>query len=78
MKLPAARASQLRCTHGATVGQLDESQLFYLRSRGLTEAYARQVLIEAFTEPVLARIRLDAVREEFRQLIQRKIVGDDR
>ena len=46
-------SNQLRCTHGATVGRLEEQQLFYLRSRGLTEGQARDVLIEAFLDPVL-------------------------
>jgi len=67
-------SNQLRCTHGATVGRLEEQQLFYLRSRGLTEAQARDVLIEAFLDPVLARIRVDDVRNEFANLVHRKVV----
>ncbi|MCS7048403.1 MAG: Fe-S cluster assembly protein SufD [Verrucomicrobiae bacterium] len=67
-------SNQLRCTHGATVGRLDDNQMFYLRSRGLNEAQARQILIEAFLEPVLARIRVDTVRREFEELIRQKII----
>lgn len=67
-------SNQLRCTHGATVGRLDEQQLYYLRSRGLTEAQSRNVLIEAFLDPVLARIQVDSVRNEFAELIHRKVV----
>jgi Fe-S cluster assembly protein SufD len=67
-------SNQLRCTHGATVGRLEEQQLFYLRSRGLSAAQARNVLIEAFLEPVLARIRVDVVQQEFSQLIHQKVV----
>jgi Fe-S cluster assembly protein SufD len=67
-------SNQLRCTHGATVGRLEEEQMFYLRSRGLTEARARDVLIEAFLEPVLARIRVDDVRSEFANLVHQKVV----
>ncbi|HUI08384.1 MAG TPA: Fe-S cluster assembly protein SufD [Verrucomicrobiae bacterium] len=67
-------SNQLRCTHGATVGRLEQQQLFYLRSRGLTEAQARDVLIEAFLDPVLARIRVDDVRNEFANLVHRKVV----
>ena len=68
-------SNQLRCTHGATVGRLDENQLYYLRSRGLTEPIARQVLIEAFVEPVLARIQSAPVRDGFAQLIHEKLTG---
>jgi Fe-S cluster assembly protein SufD len=67
-------SNQLRCTHGATVGRLEEQQLFYLRSRGLTEEQAREVLIEAFLEPVLARIRVDDVYKEFGGLVRAKVV----
>jgi Fe-S cluster assembly protein SufD len=67
-------SNQLRCTHGATVGQLEEQQLFYLRSRGLTTELARDVLIEAFLDPVLARIQVEAVQKEFAKLIHDKVV----
>ena len=67
-------SNQLRCTHGATVGRLEEQHLYYLRSRGLTEAQARDVLIEAFLDPVLARIRVDGARSEFADLVHRKVV----
>jgi Fe-S cluster assembly protein SufD len=65
-------SNQLRCTHGATIGRLDEQQLYYLRSRGLTESIARRVLIEAFTEPVLTRIQVAEVQQEFARLIHQK------
>lgn len=67
-------SNRLRCTHGATVGRLDENQVFYLRSRGLTEEQAREVLIEAFLDPVLARIQVDTVQKEFASLIHQKAV----
>lgn len=67
-------SNQLRCTHGATVGQLEEQQLFYLRSRGLTPELARDVLIEAFLDPVLARIQVEDVQKEFARLVHDKIV----
>ncbi|MEI8314077.1 MAG: Fe-S cluster assembly protein SufD [Verrucomicrobiota bacterium] len=66
-------SNKLRCTHGATVGRLDEDQLFYLRARGLPEEQARHVLLEAFLEPVLARIKVEAVYKEFSELIHRKV-----
>ena len=66
-------SNKLRCTHGATVGRLDEEQLFYLRARGLPEEQARHVLLEAFLEPVLARIQVEPVYQEFSELIHRKV-----
>jgi len=55
-------AEDVRCTHGATVGQLNEDSLFYLMARGLDEAHARNVLIYAFVLEGLARIEPEAVR----------------
>lgn len=55
-------ADDVKCAHGATVGQLDEESLFYLRSRGLSEADARDVLIYAFAAATLERIESEALR----------------
>ena len=66
-------SNKLRCTHGATVGRLDDEQLFYLRARGLTEEQARHVLLEAFLEPVLARIKVEPVYKEFSELIHNRV-----
>jgi Fe-S cluster assembly protein SufD len=62
-------ADDVRCTHGATVGQLDEQALFYLRTRGLSEARARSVLIHAFASDVLGPIRVAAIRRQLDQLM---------
>jgi Fe-S cluster assembly protein SufD len=67
-------SNQLRCTHGATVGRLEDQQLFYLRSRGLTAEQARDVLIEAFLDPVLARIQVESVQKEFANLVHKKVI----
>jgi Fe-S cluster assembly protein SufD len=48
-------ADDVSCSHGATVGQLDEQQLFYLRSRGIPESVAKDVLIWAFAKEVVER-----------------------
>ena len=53
-------ANDVKCTHGAAVGQLDEEALFYLRSRGLGDAEARHLLIHAFAGDVLNRLPLEA------------------
>ena len=54
-------ANDVKCTHGAAVGQLDDEALFYLRSRGLSDPEARRLLIHAFAAEVLNRLPLDAV-----------------
>jgi Fe-S cluster assembly protein SufD len=66
-------ANDVRCTHGATIGQMDEEQLFYLMSRGLTRPDAQRLIVEGFFTPVLDRIPLEAVREQLKQVIERKI-----
>jgi Fe-S cluster assembly protein SufD len=56
-------ADDVRCTHGAAVGQLDQAALFYLKSRGLGDAAARRLLTHGFVAEVLTRISDDAVRQ---------------
>jgi len=62
-------ADDVRCTHGATVGQLDEEQIFYLRSRGLALDDARDLLTNAFASDVLNRIRLEPLREHLQAIL---------
>lgn len=56
-------ADDVKCSHGATVGQLDPDQLFYLRARGLDAETARSILVYAFAREVIDRIPVDALRE---------------
>jgi Fe-S cluster assembly protein SufD len=56
-------ANDVKCSHGATTGQLDATQLFYLRSRGLSESDARTLLIRAFAESILTAIACQSVRQ---------------
>lgn len=55
-------ADDVRCTHGATIGQLDEEALFYLRTRGINKADARDLLIYAFARDVIDRIGIPEIR----------------
>jgi Fe-S cluster assembly protein SufD len=66
-------ANDVKCTHGAAVGQLDDEALFYLRSRGLGEGAARRLLTHAFAADVLNRIGLEAVRTMVDARLQRQI-----
>lgn len=56
-------ADDVKCTHGATVGQIDPEALFYLRSRGIGEPEARGLLIHAFASDVLRRVRVEPLRD---------------
>lgn len=67
------RADDVKCTHGATVGQLDADALFYLRSRGLGSDGARRVLIRAFANEMFGRMSLAAVRERLETELDRRI-----
>ncbi len=58
-------ADDVRCSHGATTGQIDDGPLFYLRSRGLNEAQARKMLMQAFLGEALDEIRHETVRDLF-------------
>jgi len=66
-------ANDVRCTHGATIGYVDPEHLYYLMARGLPRAQAERLIVEAFFEPVIARIPLETVRERLRGEIERKI-----
>jgi Fe-S cluster assembly protein SufD len=65
-------ANDVRCTHGATVGQVDEEQLFYLRSRGLPRPIAEQMIIQGFFEPVLSRIPAESLRTAVTAAVEAK------
>ncbi len=56
-------ADDVKCSHGATTGQLDDEAIFYLRSRGLTKNHAKMLLLEAFAKDVLDLIEIDPLRE---------------
>jgi Fe-S cluster assembly protein SufD len=66
-------ANDVKCTHGAAVGQLDEEALFYLRSRGLGERAARRLLTHAFAADVLNRMPLQTVRARVDCRLQRQL-----
>jgi Fe-S cluster assembly protein SufD len=66
-------ANDVRCTHGATIGTVDEEQMYYLMSRGLPGNEAQRLIVEGFFTPVLDRIPLESVRDQLRQVIQQKI-----
>ena len=68
-------ADDVKCTHGATIGQLDEEALFYLRSRGLSRHQARDVLIHAFASDLLNRIAIKPIRDTLDEILQQQLPG---
>jgi Fe-S cluster assembly protein SufD len=66
-------ADDVKCTHGAAIGQLDEDAMFYLRARGIAETDARSLLIHAFAGEILNGIKVDAVRERVQQVMEDKL-----
>jgi len=62
-------ADDVKCTHGATVGQLDEKGLFYLRSRGLNRKEAQQILIRAYVNEIIENVSDEKIRFELMELI---------
>jgi Fe-S cluster assembly protein SufD len=62
-------ADDVKCTHGATIGQVEENALFYLRSRGLDEAEAKHVLLLAFANECLDRMNSERVRNHLQRLV---------
>ncbi|MBE3038457.1 MAG: Fe-S cluster assembly protein SufD, partial [Chloroflexi bacterium] len=65
-------ADDVRCSHGATVGKLEQEPLFYLKSRGIPEKEAERLLVEGFFDPIMQRIPYEGVRARFQQAIHEK------
>lgn len=61
--------NDVKCNHGSTIGQIDEEALFYLRSRGVGEDEARNLLVYAFAGEIVDRIRIEPVREQIRRAL---------
>jgi Fe-S cluster assembly protein SufD len=69
-------ADDVKCTHGTTVGQLEEEQLFYLRSRGLDREVAQGLLTQGFASDTINRIRIDAIRSALEGIVLRWFLKD--
>jgi Fe-S cluster assembly protein SufD len=66
-------ANDVKCTHGAAVGQLDDDAMFYLRSRGLGVAESRNILVHAFAGDILNRVKLASVRDHVGALLTARL-----
>lgn len=69
-------ADDVKCSHGATVGQLDENALFYMRQRGIPLNEARLLLMFAFVNEVIDTIRLDALKDRLHLLVEKRFRGE--
>lgn len=66
-------ADDVKCTHGATIGQIDENAIFYLRTRGISEPAARSILIHAFAGESIGQIRLAALRDQLQDCLSTRL-----
>jgi Fe-S cluster assembly protein SufD len=71
-------ADDVKCAHGATVGQLDDAQMFYLRSRGVDESLARALLTYAFANDVIERVRIAPLRDAVKRVLFARLPQGER
>ena len=69
-------ADDVKCAHGAAVGQLDEDEMFYLESRGIKPALARNLLTYGFAEEVIEKIKIDSIRRELDEAVLNRLHSD--
>ena len=69
-------ADDVKCSHGATVGQLDENALFYLQTRGIGRREARLLLMGAFGHEILQQVPLEPLRERLNDLVDKRLRGE--
>ena len=69
-------ADDVKCSHGATVGQLDEKALFYMQQRGISLKEARLLLMFAFVNEVIDTIRMDALKDRLHLLVEKRFRGE--
>jgi FeS assembly protein SufD len=69
-------ADDVKCSHGGTVGQLDEEAMFYLRTRGIGEREARLMLMYAFADEILREIKIEPLKERMSDLIDKRLRGE--
>ncbi len=69
-------ADDVKCSHGATVGQIDEEALFYLRARGIEEKKARLMMMNAFAHEVIQEVKVLPLRERIDDLVDKRLKGE--
>jgi len=66
-------ADDVKCSHGTSTGKVDETALFYLKSRGIGEESARKLLLHAFAHEVIGQIKIEAVKEIVTELFEQSL-----
>ncbi|MDR3701616.1 MAG: Fe-S cluster assembly protein SufD [Candidatus Sulfopaludibacter sp.] len=66
-------ADDVRCTHGATIGQLDAESMFYLQSRGIGRKEARALLTHAFAQDIIDRVKVQSVKDDLERYLSEKL-----
>lgn len=69
-------ADDVKCSHGATIGQLDEEALFYMKCRGISGSVAKRLLMYAFAEEVISKIEVKALFAHLSMLVKRRLRGE--
>ncbi len=69
-------ADDVKCSHGATIGQIDEEALFYLRARGIEEKMARLMMMNAFTHEVIQQVKVEPLRNRLDELVDKRLRGE--
>lgn len=69
-------ADDVKCSHGSTVGQLDDNALFYLKSRGINEKEAKMLLMYGFAYEIVKEIKVDALMERINNLVEKRLRGE--
>ncbi len=69
-------ADDVQCSHGATVGQLDDEALYYLRTRGVGERSARKLLMFAFANEICQHVTIQALKDRLSDMVQRRLNGE--
>src|SRR5438477_12114571 len=71
-------ADDVKCTHGATIGQLNDESIFYLRTRGISLETARRMLIHAFAGEIIERVRFRPLRDELDSVVWDRLEENER
>ncbi|MEM7550813.1 MAG: Fe-S cluster assembly protein SufD [Bacteroidota bacterium] len=66
-------ADDVKCSHGATTGQIDENQMFYLRARGLDKDHARAILLHAFAQEVIDKIKIEPLKDFLTKKLEERL-----
>jgi Fe-S cluster assembly protein SufD len=69
-------ADDVKCSHGATIGQLDQEAMFYLRSRGISQSNARLLLMYAFAADVINSISIEGLKTRIDDMVKKRLRGE--